>query len=180
MGRGALLTGTAGGIIGTISSALGIAWTAVYLAIASSWSFLFYGPSAALVIFGILFMILGIVALILVGIGFYGLYSLGGSSMGVVALIFGIIGAAGYVIMVLGGFGGGILVIIGWLILLVSYIIIGAASITLREITTNPGAALAAGILSIIGGIFSIGLIGFGLLFVAYLLWAIVFYKTEA
>jgi hypothetical protein len=180
MSRGALITGTVGGIFGTISSALGIFWIIAVLAMTSSWTFMLLIAPLKDHIPGIVFMVLGIVALILVGIGFYGLYSLGGSSMGVVALIFGILGAVGYVILVLGEFGNSILAVIGWLILLVSYIIIGIASITLREVTTNPGAALAAGILSIIGGIFAIGLIGFVLLFVAYLLWAIVFYTTEA
>ena len=182
MSRGALLTGTAGGIIGTIASAMGIIWWFVCFSTTRGYFLFYMGSSTLQIVVSILFMSLLLVALVLTGIGFYGLHAIGGSSMGVVALIFGIIGGAAFLVLGLVDLFTGtyIFIVIGFLILLVSFIIIGAASIAVREVTTNPGAALAAGILSIIGGIFAGGIIGFGLLFVAFLLWAIVFYQTEA
>jgi hypothetical protein len=102
--------------------------------------------------------------------------------MGIVALIFGIIGGSAFLVLALWDLFAGayLLLFIGILILLVSFIIIGAASIALREVTANSGAATAAGILSIIGGILLIGLLGYPLLFVSFLLWAIVFHGAEA
>nr|MDO8080408.1 hypothetical protein [Candidatus Freyarchaeota archaeon] len=187
MSRGALLTGTAGGIIGTITSALGFIWYIVYLYIAQRYTWILFvpvytGPSTLVIAFTILFLALLLVSCVLTGVGFYGLYAIGGSSMGIVALIFGIIGGASFLVLELIDLftNNPILFLIGVIILIISFIIIGAASITLREVTTRPGAALAAGILSIIGGVLLIGLLGFPLLFVAFLLWAIVFHTTEA
>ncbi|MEM2145803.1 MAG: hypothetical protein QW279_10605 [Candidatus Jordarchaeaceae archaeon] len=182
MSRGALLTGTAGGIIGTIDSAIGIIWCVAFFIMPRNYLWFYTGPSTFTIVISILFMALLLVALILTGIGFYGLYTIGGHSMGVVALIFGIIGGAAFLILGLVDLFAGsyVLTAVGLLILLVSFIIIGVASIVMREVTMNPSAALAAGILSIIGGIFAGAIIGFGLLFVAFLLWAIVFYNTEA
>lgn len=179
MSRGALLAGTAGGIIGTIASVLGMAWLIVYLMPGpESFLFIYIGPSMVQIVISIIFMSLLLVACVLTGIGFYGLYTLGGSSMGVVALIFGIISGSAFLVLgLIALFTNAIIFAwIGMLILLVSFIIIGVASIVLRDFTTHPGTALAAGILSIIGGI----LLGFAFLFVAFLLWAIVFYTAEA
>jgi hypothetical protein len=201
MGRGALLTGVAGGIIGTIAAVIGIVWfifaffIGPELFIVPYVGFIYTGPSALAIGISILFVALIIVACILTGIGFYGMYTAGGGAMGIVGLIFGIIG----------GVAAGILFLIGtflpydpfsyytpilawgWIgliILGVSFIIMGSASIVVREYSMHSGTAVAAGILSIIGGscliVYIISFIGFVLLFVAFLLWAIVFYGTEA
>ncbi|MGQ9722716.1 MAG: hypothetical protein ACUVXA_15505 [Candidatus Jordarchaeum sp.] len=200
MGRGALLTGVAGGIIGTIASVAGIAWLIIWLFVPPQYILLPYftllpvGPSPLYIGVSILFAALIVVACILTGVGFYGMYTVGGSSMGIVALIFGIIGGVAFGILllldILLGYGGifyyspiTIFSIIGSIILGVIFIIIGSASIVVREYTMHSGSAVAAGILSIIGGCFVIlyigGIIGYPLLFVAFLLWAIVFYTTE-
>jgi hypothetical protein len=184
MGRGALLAGTAGGIIGTIASALGVIWMIVYFFVGVSFFSLFFytGPSMLQIVITILFVSLLLVACVLTGVGFYGLHTIGGSSMGIVALIFGIIGGSAFLVLVLLDLFTKtyLFSLIGIAILLISFIIMGAASIALREVTTKSGAAVAAGILSIIGGVLLIGLLGFVLLFVAFLLWAIVFYTAEA
>ena len=187
MSRGALLTGTAGGIIGTITSALGVVWYILFLYIEERYTWMLFvpvytGPSTLFIVITILFLALLLVSLVLTGIGFYGLHAIGGSSMGIVALIFGIIGGASFLVLELIDLftNNPLLFLIGLVILIISFIIIGAASITLREVTTRPGVTLAAGILSIIGGVLLIGLFGYPLLFVAFLLWAIVFYTTEA
>ncbi len=206
MGRGPLLTGVAGGIIGTIAAVVGIIWSILGIFIGGEMYFVPYigfvysGPSPALAGTTILFVALLVVACILTGIGFYGMYTAGGGSMGIVALIFGIIGGVAAGILILLGLlaSGGLSITspyayllswgwIGFIILGVSFIIIGSASIVVREYTTHSGTAVAAGILSIIGGsaliiaIFYFFIwIGLGLLFVAFILWAIVFYGTEA
>nr|MDO8080411.1 hypothetical protein [Candidatus Freyarchaeota archaeon] len=200
MSRGALLTGTAGGIIGTIASVVGIIWTILFF-IGTRVIFippfpLFYiGPSTLQIFLTIIFVALLAVSCILTGVGFYGMSTVGGGAMGVVGLIFGIIGGVGSAILILVGLttqpSGFTLVmnqsymlwnLFGFIILAVSFIIMGSASIVLREWTPYSGTAVAAGILSIIGGVASIilGGIGFVLMFVAFLLWAIVFYTTEA
>ncbi len=209
MSRGALLTGMAGGIIGTIASAIGIAWSILSLV---SYELIFVpiypfgfipvysGPSMLVVALTIIFVVILFVACILTGIGFYGMYTAGGGAMGVVALIFAIIGGvAASIFTFLGVFGSYgsfyynpysyILALswIGFIIFGVSFIIIGSASIAVREVSTHSGTAVAAGVLSIVGGscliisiLFFFVWIGFGLLFVAFILWAIVFYTTEA
>jgi hypothetical protein len=164
-----LLAGTAGGIIGTIASAFGIIWILTYL-FAPSYPFLFIptGPTDLQIVISLIFLSLFLVACILTGIGFYGLYKLGGSSMGIVALIFSIICGSSFLVLGLLSLfvTTTLLAWIGMLIILVSFIIIGVASIVLREITENPGVMMAAGILSIIGAV----LLGF----------ILAFYKTEA
>lgn len=203
MGRGALLTGVAGGIIGTIASVLGFIWsilisfvTVNYLPIGPLGLLPMYtGPSTFQITITILFVALLAVSCILTGVGFYGMYTVSQSSMGVVGLIFGIIGGVSAPILILVGLftGSGSLFsyssvsfLWDWIalaILGVCFIIMGSASIAVREHATHSGAATAAGILSIIGGvllIIIIGFVGFALIFVAFLLWAIVFYGTEA
>ncbi len=198
MSRGALQTGAVGGIIGALTSFVGILWSIIYFVFASElvnyisnmiFSILI-GPLILLAnpypasgsLFSILSFILAILILltgILIGIGFYGTYKIGGGAMGVVGLIFGIIGGAlGDLFIMLGNLLPikdyfpiltsitpplGIFVIpityphfliiwIGFMILGVAFILLGSASITVREMTMHPSASSAAGILSIIGG----------------------------
>ena len=201
MGRGALLTGVAGGIIGTIAAVTGIIWFIVWFFVPPEYIIVPYfflvpvGPSPLLIAVSVIFVALLVVACILTGIGFYGMYTAGGGAMGIVGLIFGIIGGAAFGILFLIGtflpydsFSYYTpLLIWGWIgliILGVSFIIMGSASIVVREYSIHSGTAVAAGILSIIGGscliLYLASIIGFVLLFVAFLLWAIVFYGTEA
>jgi hypothetical protein len=97
---------------------------------------------------------------------------------------------------------------IGVLILAGTFIVLGVASIATRRVTNRTGLAATSGILSIVGGaflflytLFAIGttslgwlsiigvtagagifftLIGFVLLFVAFLMWSVVFYSSRA
>ena len=142
---------------------------------------------------------------IFAGLGFYGLYKLGGGTMGAVALIMSIIGCTGASILILLGdtviktemsfiiFGelptkisvyypNVILITISLLLLTATFVILGVASITTRKASTRPTAALAGGILSIIGGalllIFS-GLLGFAVLIVATITWSVVFFSSR-
>ncbi|WXG41660.1 MAG: hypothetical protein WED07_13010 [Candidatus Freyarchaeum deiterrae] len=212
MGRGALLTGTAGGIIGTIAAGIGIIW---FILIAfQSYQLIpiivgsimialpFYtGVSMIIIVFTILFVALLAVSSILTGVGFYGEYTVSQKAMGVVGLVFGIIGGVSAAILIIIGlftnpsigflqnYASNSLIInwIAFIILGVSFIIMGSASIVMGDFTTKPGAAKAGGILGIIGGsafiLYILGLtiiIGSGLVFTAFLLWAIVFYGTEA
>ena len=126
MSREALLTGTAGGIIGTITAGIGAIWGIISIILRITLSsfyanviFLLIGlispykspfstlidilyvlasdPSGLLSLFfmfSFMLSILLIVSCILTGVGFYGVYQAGGSVMGVVGLIFGIIGGA--------------------------------------------------------------------------------------
>nr|MDO8080409.1 hypothetical protein [Candidatus Freyarchaeota archaeon] len=201
MGRGALLTGMAGGIIGTIASVVGIIWSISSMVAAVEFHFFFFTLSPLLIFSTILFVALLIVSCILTGVGFYGMYTVGGGGMGVVGLIFGIIGGIIAAILILIGlitYPSGTIIAdsyyswsilwnwIGFIILGISFIIMGSASIAVRECTPHSGTAVAAGVLSIIGGstfiIYMIffAWIGLILIFVAFLLWAIVFYTTEA
>ena len=237
MSRGALITGTTGGVIGAITAAIGIIWlsilntfqTEIYNYLAQIGTYLstlvpfsiFYGepfpfpiipflPSWSL--FGLSSSILAvffIVSGILIGIGFYGTYKIGGGAMGVVGLILGIIGCTlGALQIILGNLLTATQFIpmpitpyiipvilpnftimwIGFMVLGVTFILLGSASITVREMTMNPSASQAAGILSIIGGslfllcvLFLGGIlfIGFILIFVAFILWAAVFYTSR-
>jgi hypothetical protein len=110
-----------------------------------------------------------LVGCILTGIGFYGMYQAGGGAMGVVGLAFGIIGGvAGAIFLILGNVMTEIrstpsvfiyitrpnylFIFIGFAILGVCLILMGSASIVVREATAHSAAAVAAGILSIIGG----------------------------
>lgn len=229
MTKNLFLTGTAGGIIGSITAVIGIIWSIIdirfhtdltnYLSSMSSLRF-FLGPYASLIppylaseptllLFSFLLAVFLIVTGILIGVGFYGTYKIGGGAMGVVALILGIIGS------ILGAFQiilGNLLTAtqfipititpyiipvilpnftimwIGFMVLGVTFILLGSASITVHEMTMNPSASKAAGILSIIGGslfllsILFLGgiiLIGFILIFIAFTLWSIVFYSSR-
>nr|MDO8081409.1 hypothetical protein [Candidatus Freyarchaeota archaeon] len=231
MSRGALLTGTAGGIIGTITAAIGIIWsiidvqliitlfrysTPLYLSDAFLYNNLSIiltfaaAPSTSPLLFFVFSLVLGIlliVSCVLTGVGFYGLYQAGGDAMGVVGLIFGIVGgAAGGTLIILGNtilssaplsgtsflFSTPNYSVIwkGMIMLAVTFILLGSASIVVRGTTTRSGTSVAAGILSIIGAclffLFFLGdfgsiiaLVGFGLIFVAFILWAVVFYSSR-
>lgn len=147
--------------------------------------------------------------------------------MGIVGLIFGMIGGViGPLFILLGNiftstmvvpvfiaplfdpFAGVLLVTLsvpsyiviwlGMMVLTVTFILLGSSSIAVRETTNSSSAALAAGILSIIGacflafyifvqgyvpilaiigGIFA--LTGFTLIFVAFILWTVVFFSSR-
>nr|MDO8080504.1 hypothetical protein [Candidatus Freyarchaeota archaeon] len=182
MSKGALLTGVAGGIIGAITTGLGIAWMLISLAIASDLWILLFGPTLFYVALSILTGALIVVTCILTGIGFYGVGQIGGGAMGTAAMIIGIVlGSASGILLVLGLVVAGILAAISTITLMVTFIIFGTASISMRESTMNPSASLAAGIISIIGGVFVFifGIIGYGLMFVSFIIWAIVFYSSR-
>jgi len=236
LSRGALLTGTAGGIIGTITAGIGVIWCIIdillYAALMTYINFAiqFYEfgfifllmhnylgyyllmilmvaatPTSSLALFFVFSLLLGvllIVSCILTGVGFYGVYKAGGGAMGVVGLIFGIIGGVlGGLLILLGNMlmtpvtiGASepnyLFIWIGFIILALAFILMGTASIVVRDATANSSASVAAGILSIIGaclffpyilGILGdiMALIGFGLIFVAFILWAVVFYSSR-
>jgi magnesium-transporting ATPase (P-type) len=161
---------------------------------------IYTGLSMVQIVLAILFVSLLLVSCILTGIGFYGMYTVSQSAMGIVGLAFGIIGGVSTTIIILIGlftnpsisFQSYVLNSLYWnwlafIILGVSFILMGSASIVLREYTMRSTAAYAAGILSIIGGIAFIlyillltFFVGLALVFVAFLLWAIIFYSTEA
>jgi hypothetical protein len=156
-----------------------------------------------------------LVGAILIGVGFLGMYRAGGGAMGVVGLAFGIIGGvAGSLflflgstatittpLVVIGYFTVSIttplylLIFIGFAILGVSLILIGVTSIVVREITEYSAAAVAAGILSIVGGCFLFpyildyallsvfggifALIGFVLILAASVILSVVFFASR-
>ena len=207
MSRGMLLTGTAGGIIGAITTAFGIAWIFILNTFqteisyyVTEWGYYLtsllgtytwdgvpvsysiypipYFPSASL--FGVSSFILTvflIVTGILIGVGFYGMYKIGGGEMGVVGLVFGVMGVTvGALLIIMAnlatayeqalltvGAGEAAFVVpvipvptpnysliwIGFLILGFAFIVLGSVSISVREMTEKPSVSLAAGILSI-------------------------------
>ncbi|MGQ9722912.1 MAG: hypothetical protein ACUVXA_16510 [Candidatus Jordarchaeum sp.] len=187
MSRGAILTGFAGGIIGAITSVLGIIWFAAALTIVMSfWSSIFspffFGASPATLALVIIVAVLFAVTCILVGIGFYGIGQIGGGAMGTASLIVGIVlGSAFGVLSIVGVLVFPLLSTISYVVLGVTFIIFGAASITMHEVTMHPSASMAAGIIAIIGGVFIIllGVIGGALMFVSFIIWAIVFYSSR-
>ena len=73
------------------------------------------------------------------------------------------------------GGGFGIALALTGIILAVGYIILGVTLIVVREKTPKRDLMLAAGILSIIGALLFLGIIGIVLIFVAYILLALVF-----
>lgn len=153
-----------------------------------------------------------IVTGILIGIGFYGTYKIGGGAMSVVGLIFGIIGSTlGALIIIIGNTTIGsmsasimfemsyvsafsvptpnfTLIWVGYIVLGFTFIILGAASIKIRYMTEKPSDSRAAGALSILGAIFFMGgllmeglmlFFGCGLMLLAFIFWAIVFYSSK-
>jgi hypothetical protein len=233
----ALLSGAFGGIIGTITAVVGIIWIITgntfindtenfsiqltaylnYLIgaplglpfIISPIPPLIYPSDSSFYIFSFLLVVFLIVTGILIGIGFYGTYKIGGGTMGVVGLVFSIIGMTlGALFIIMGNlvlgytpnlvpFADGAFYLIplpipnsnifgiGFLIMALAFILIGSASISVREMTQRPSVSLVAGVLSMIGAVFFVigffwyvlQIIGFGLIFVAFILWAVVFYS---
>ncbi|MEM2135529.1 MAG: hypothetical protein QW261_13040 [Candidatus Jordarchaeaceae archaeon] len=199
-----------------------------------------YFPSASL--FGLASFVLAvflIVTGILFGLGFYGTYKIGGGSMGVVGLASSVIGmVAGALLITVGNLTTGyvyayalvemssvptypvatpnfVVMWIGFIVLGVTCIMLGSASMRVREMTEKPTAFYVAGTLSIlcavdfiVGGLVNIvgghimggslrilGLmnqlregsslagiyiIGFALLFAAFILWAWAFYSSRS
>ncbi|MEX2751143.1 MAG: hypothetical protein Q6366_004565 [Candidatus Freyarchaeota archaeon] len=237
MSRGALLTGMAGGIIGTITAIIGIMWSIVayqcFTSIsqakisATIYSFII-GPWLAVpsviqpiethflifLVASIILVIFLVLTGILVGVGFYGVSTLGGGGMGVVALIFSSIGCVGAGFLIILGnmihtteymlifdfpfnpasFRFGSISVpnfqtigTGFLILGATIIILGIANIVMRDSTTMPTASKATGIISIIGACFFLlgalnlpilYIIGFIIMLIVSILWAVVFYSS--
>nr|MDO8081090.1 hypothetical protein [Candidatus Freyarchaeota archaeon] len=73
------------------------------------------------------------------------------------------------------GWGFGISLAVSALIIVVVYILLGTTMIVVRGKTPKPDLMLSAGILTIIGGLMFIGIIGMVLIFVAYILLALEF-----
>ncbi|MEX2750602.1 MAG: hypothetical protein Q6366_001825 [Candidatus Freyarchaeota archaeon] len=71
--------------------------------------------------------------------------------------------------------GAGIATGVTGLIIIVGFILMGVTIIVIRTKTPKPDNMLAAGILSILGGLLFLGVIGMALVFVAYILLAQVF-----
>ncbi|MEM2144858.1 MAG: hypothetical protein QW279_05825 [Candidatus Jordarchaeaceae archaeon] len=245
MSREAMLAGTTGGIIGTIMGVIGVVWSLVSIAFAVDYSnyslislfsqWLGVGvlglpyPSSSFLVL-VCSIVLGsflIVSCTLLGVGFWGVYKAGGGAMGMVGLVFGVVGGTvGGLLIILGPLMVGIQVIvifltplstgfegvfpvflsspnyvflgIGVVILVVTFILLGLSSIVVRNMTENSAASTAAGILSIIGGCLLIfytlvqgyapslavlggflTLVGFILIFTAFILWTIVFFNLH-
>lgn len=240
MSRVAFLTGTVGGIMGTIASFVGIIWAIIWntfkrdieiyaYQLSGYINYLFYDPSmmfyrppfpyppliypsgSSFYIFSSLLVVFLIMTGVLLSVGFYGTYKIGGGGMSLVGLIFSLIGMSlGALFIVLGNliveytpsvvpvsdffiilislpipnsniFG------IGFLTMALTFIILGVTSISVRYIIESPSVSLAAGIISIVGAVFFIigffwyvlQIIGFGLVFIVFILWAAVFYSSR-
>lgn len=171
----------------------------------------FYPSASSFYVLSFILSTFLILTSVVIGIGFYGTYKAGGGAMGVVGLTFSIIGiTSGALLIIMGNLATGYMYVqmlvemssapflpvptpnfpliwIGFLILCVTFILLGSASIRVREMTDRPGASYAAGVLSIIGAVFFlIGslwyillIIGFGLILVAFILWAVIFYSSR-
>jgi hypothetical protein len=151
---------------------------------------------------------------ILTGVGFYGVYKAGGGAMGLVGLISGTIGGvAGGIFLILGnvlqiqsnlGLGLDIIftsmpnyvyVFIGLAVLGGTLILLGVASIAVRDMTAHSSASAAAGNLSSVGGCFLfpyilsyllasvigdiLALVAFSLILSAFTIWAAVFHGSR-
>ncbi len=134
-----------------------------------------FGASSS--ILAMLFIVTGI----LIGIGFYGTYKIGGGAMSVVGLISSIIGSTlGALIIINGNTTIGsmsasmmlgmtyvsafsvptpnfTLIWVGYIVLGFTFIILGAASLKIRYMTEKPKEAQTAGVVSILGAIFFMG-----------------------
>jgi hypothetical protein len=172
---------------------------------------LIYPSGSSFYIFSLLLVIFLIVTGILIGSGFYGTYKIGGGIMGGVGLISSLVGMTlGALFIIMGNrilgytpssilFGDGVIFLIplsipnsnifgiGFLIMALTFVLVGSASISVRELTQMPSSSSAAGILSIVGAVFFVTgylwyvllIIGFVLTFVAFILWAVVFYSSR-
>ncbi len=243
MSRAAFYTGTVGGIIGFITAGIGLIWciynmtyiSDIYRYVADYYYYLitfggyayFFLPihssDALFSMYSMILAILLIVSGVLTGIGFFGVYRVGGGSMGIVGLATAIAGSSLGALLIYLGIITKVLKVptfvfwfiipfvmwtpailtanffyiwVGLLILAITFIMLGASSIAVREMTGNSTASMAAGVLSIIGGCFffpyvlvlfeAIGvfgcifaLVGFGLILVAFILWAVVFFSSR-
>lgn len=165
-------------------------------------------------VFSLILSVLFIVSGVLTGVGFYGVYKAGGGAMGVVGLIIGVIGGSvGGTLIILGNTIASSFVFStmpfilpipnylviwgGMIILAVTFVMLGSASIVVRNSTAHPSGATAAGVLSIIGACFllpyilvsfgdiwaliGVGLmfISFALIFVTFILWTVAFYSSR-
>ncbi len=256
----ALLTGAAGGMVGAVTAVVGVLWgfityaflneintylvqLSIYITTLSRviyfhggylWPLpLPYFPSASLFsASSFILSIFLIAAGILVGIGFYGAYKIGGGARSLVGLVFGVIGTAVSALLIITGnlttgysmitpfsvaptMGNYYLSVptlnfpviwIGFLVLSVTFLVLGLAGRSVSEVTEKPSASSAAGSLSVTGAVvFIIGvlmgfvaptfvstvgtspppiwppllIIGFGLIFLAFVLWAMVFYSSR-
>ena len=176
-----------------------------------------YPPSGFyLTVFSFVLAVLLIVSLVLSGVGFYGVYRRGGGGAGVLALIAAITGGTlGATLTTLGNITGNhsiipcfcsnggtyffnlpvyvgpnyLFVWVGMLVVAVTFILLGSASIAVRASTATPSVALKAGIISIIGACFLgfppipwlwfFWLLAFTLMLVAFVLWTVVFYSSR-
>ena len=190
---------------------------------------------ASLLVFSFVLAVLLIVSLVLSGVGFYGVYRRGGGGAGVLALIAAITGGTlGATLTTLGNIlqqteyvivvnyflfpfpvlypvrePNYLFVWVGMLVVAVTFILLGSASIAVRASTATPSVALAAGILSIIGAcllpLYGLSMVGhetihpplflsfplvnvaggifalfaFTLILVAFVLWTVVFYSSR-
>jgi hypothetical protein len=243
LARVAFLTGAVGGIIGSIAAGLGIIWSMVFMIFAVEFRnyiqyllasytpliiFFIPYPSSSFLFSSLLLMVslLLIVAGVLSGVGFYGVYKVGGGAMGMVGLIFAIVGSVLGVLFIITGVltqayyyapvlylfsyppyylfyiyevptPNYLFIWIGFIILTVTFIVLGAASIAVRGETANSSASVAAGIVGIIGACFLVPfglimflpavpwlagvftLIGFASIMVTFILWAVVFFSSR-
>nr|MDO8076785.1 hypothetical protein [Candidatus Freyarchaeota archaeon] len=166
-------------------------------------------------LFGVSSVILSILLVatgILIGFGFYGTYETGGGAVGLRGLTLVTIGITlGALLITVGTLTKGYMyadvvveltsnpflpvptpnfpvIWMGFIVLGFTFIQLGSASISVREMTQKPSASNAAGILSILGAItFLIGgfiwpvilVVGFILILVASILWTAVFYLSK-
>ena len=166
-------------------------------------------------LFGVSSVILSILLVatgILIGFGFYGTYKTGGGAVGLRGLTLVTIGITlGALLIIMGTLTKGYMyadvavgttsnpflpvptpnfpvIWMGFIVLGFTFIQLGSASISVREMTQKPSASNAAGILSILGAItFLIGgfiwhvilVVGFILILVASILWTAVFYLSK-
>nr|MDO8081071.1 hypothetical protein [Candidatus Freyarchaeota archaeon] len=173
-------------------------------------------------IFSFVLAIFLIVTCILICVGFYGTHKIGGGAMGKAGLIFSILGITSGALLILIGYltptfetklytwlglteaspswtfylafkPNWLMFGTGLIALCITFILLGVASISVREVTEKPSALYAAGILSILGAVafiiggivgiivsnITIAFIGFGLIFVAFILWTVVFYSSR-
>jgi hypothetical protein len=146
---------------------------------------------------------------IMTGYGFYGLYKRDQSTMSLVATLSLIVGFGLIAVIIpLGtfpqttlspwtylffyyfsqiirltectlGWGFGVSLVVSALIIIAVYIVLGTSMIVVGGNTPKPDLMLAAGILTIIGGLLFVGIIGIVLIFVAYILLALEFKELQ-
>ncbi len=207
MSRRLMLTGTVGGVIGTITGSIGILWIATYFIFLNKLSYEYtfsvicflylFGPFIGQfffpslfpafleLVFLILTILLGIsliITSIMVGLGFYGLSEQGAGGIGGAALITGVSGTSvAAILLVLADTvfrefhlsslylfyypyyyypiylyiytPGSLFIWYSLIVLGITFFVLGLVSVLARDSTPSLNSAVAAGILSIIGGI---------------------------